>query len=221
MGALETVRETVTRREVLVVAAALTGGALTVGCSPGDILAAGSPVVVGAFGLVLRTTDGGRSWEPLMHAADNPKALHLYAVRRIGDALYVAGEQGTLMRWDGSRFAAQAQPYAGTLFGLVGHERAVLAHGLRGHVVRSADGGRTWAEVPTGVQVGLAAATIDPRGRIVLASQAGHVLVSGDDGASFMPRRIKRPLPAAAVAAPDEGTLVIAGPRGVQALPLS
>ncbi len=110
--------------------------------------------VVGAFGLVLRTDDGGRSWEPLLHAAENPKGLHLYAVRRVGESLFVAGEQGTLLKWDGSRFAALASPYAGTLFGLVGNERAVLAHGLRGSVVRSTDGGRTWAMVASGVGVG-------------------------------------------------------------------
>ena len=38
-------------------------------------------IVVGAFGLMLRTADGGKTWEPLLHAADNPKSLHLYAVR--------------------------------------------------------------------------------------------------------------------------------------------
>ncbi|MFO1268243.1 MAG: YCF48-related protein [Rubrivivax sp.] len=174
--------------------------------------------VVGAFGLVLRTADGGRSWEPLLHAADNPKALHLYAVRRVGEGLFVAGEQGTLLKWDGSRFAALASPYAGTLFGLVGNERAVLAHGLRGNVVRSTDGGRTWASVPTGIGVGLTASTLDHRGHIVIASQTGHLLVGSDDGASFAPRKVDRPLPAAALAANDDGSLVVAGPRGVQTL---
>ena len=43
-----------------------------------------SGFVVGAFGLILRTTDGGTSWEPWLHAIDNPKGLHLYAVRAVG-----------------------------------------------------------------------------------------------------------------------------------------
>jgi photosystem II stability/assembly factor-like uncharacterized protein len=174
--------------------------------------------VVGAFGLVLRTADGGKTWTPLLHLADNPKALHLYAVRRIGDGLYVAGEQGTLLKWDGSRFAALASPYAGTLFGLVGNDRVVLAHGLRGNVVRSTDGGRSWTAVPTGVPVGLTASAVDASGRIVIVSHAGHVLVSGDDGATFAPRKLARAVPAAAVIGGDAGTLVVAGPRGVQVL---
>jgi len=174
--------------------------------------------VVGAFGLVLRTADGGKTWTPLLHAADNPKGLHLYAVRRIGDAVYIAGEQGTLLKWDGSRFATLASPYAGTLFGLVGNERAVLAHGLRGNVVRSTDGGRSWAAVPTGVGVGLTASAVDALGRFVIVSHAGHVLVSSDDGASFVARPLERTVPAAAVVGGDAGMLVVAGPRGVQVL---
>jgi photosystem II stability/assembly factor-like uncharacterized protein len=172
--------------------------------------------VVGAFGLLLRTGDGGRTWEPLMHAADNPKSLHLYAARRVGGELFVVGEQGLAMKWDGARFAALTLPYAGTLFGLVGKGRTVIAHGLRGNVVRSADAGATWQSVATGVTVGLTAGTVDERGRIVIVSGAGHVLASGDDGASFSSLKIERPTLAAAVASAGPGVLAVAGPRGVQ-----
>jgi len=180
-------------------------------------------IVVGAFGLALRTGDGGQSWEPLLHATDNPKSLHLYAVRRIGGELFIAGEQGLLLKLDrdGGRFAAQTIPYAGTLFGLIGKDRVVVAHGLRGNVVRSADGGQIWQSVPTGVGVGLTASALDERGRIVIVSQAGHVLMSSDDGASFALIKVERPLPAAAVVSAGAGALVIAGPRGVQTLPLA
>jgi photosystem II stability/assembly factor-like uncharacterized protein len=180
-------------------------------------------IVVGAFGLALRTGDGGATWTPLMHAMDNPKALHLYAVRRLGGELYIAGEQGLLLKLDrdGGRFAALTLPYAGTLFGLVGKERVVVAHGLRGNVVRSADGGQTWQSVPTGVGVGLTASTLDERGRMIIVSQAGHVLVSNDLGASFAPLKVERPTPAAAVVSANASALVIAGPRGVQTVPLA
>ena len=179
--------------------------------------------VVGAFGLVLRTRDGGLHWEPLLHATDNPKALHLYAVARVGNDVFIVGEQGLALKLDrnGDRFVALTLPYPGTLFGVTGNERAVVAYGLRGNVVRSSDGGRTWASVATGVNVGLTAATIDERGRIVLVSQAGHVLVSNDDGASFAAARVERPLPAAAVVGAATGAVIVAGPRGVATLRLS
>jgi photosystem II stability/assembly factor-like uncharacterized protein len=179
--------------------------------------------VVGAFGLALRTGDGGASWEPLMHAIENPKGLHLYGVRSFGDEIYVVGEQGLALKLDrdSGRFLALTLPYQGTLFGVTGQERAVVAYGLRGNVVRSVDGGRNWAAVPTGLGVGLTAGTVDERGRIVLVSQAGHVLVSTDSGASFSPVKVERPFPAAAVVSAEAGVLVLAGPRGVSTQRLS
>lgn len=179
--------------------------------------------IVGAFGLMLRTADGGKTWEPLMHAAHNPKALHLYAVKRIGGELFIAGEQGLMLKWsaESRRFDALTIPYQGTLFGLVGQGRTVLAHGLRGNAVRSADGGANWQSVPTGVGVGLTASTLDARGLIVIASQAGHVLVSANDGVSFTPVKTDRPIPAAAVVSAGAGVLVLAGPRGLATLALN
>jgi photosystem II stability/assembly factor-like uncharacterized protein len=181
-----------------------------------------SGIVVGAFGLALRTSDGGQHWEPLMHAIDNPKSLHLYAVKRVAGELYIVGEQGLATRLDraSGRFVAMTLPYQGTLFGIVGNEHAVLAHGLRGNVVRSSDGGRSWQSVPTGIGVGLTASTIDARGRIVIVSQAGHVLVSADDGANFAAVNVERPIPAAAVARAGASALALAGPRGVTTLTL-
>ncbi len=178
--------------------------------------------VVGAFGLVLRTRDGGQQWEPLLHATDNPKSLHLYAVRGFGTDLYIAGEQGLMLKLASgdTRFRAQPLPYKGTLFGITGQADALIAYGLRGTVLRSTDGGRNWLATPTGLQVGLTAGTRQDDGRIVLVSQAGHVLVSADEGASFKTAPTQGTVPAAAVAAPVKGTLVLAGPRGAQALQL-
>jgi photosystem II stability/assembly factor-like uncharacterized protein len=173
--------------------------------------------VVGAFGLILRTTDAGASWTPWMHLTDNPKLMHLYAVRRVGSELYAVGEQGLALRLDraAGRFRALEMPYKGTLFGVTGSERAVLAHGLRGTVLRSADSGRSWQRVETGLQVGLTGSAAAD-GRILVVSQAGHLLESRDDGASFRPVPMKGASPAAAVALAGEA-VVIGGPRGLSA----
>ena len=178
--------------------------------------------LVGAFGLIFRTTDGGASWQPLLHATDNPKALHLYAVRVVGGEVYVAGEQGLLLKLDRGtdRFRALELPYKGTLFGITGTPRALLVHGLRGTLLRSTDAGRSWQPVNTGLQVGLTASHTDAQGRIAVVSQAGHVLISRDDGASFAPAKLDKPLPAAAVALVGPSALVIGGPRGLAPLAL-
>jgi photosystem II stability/assembly factor-like uncharacterized protein len=174
--------------------------------------------VVGAFGLILRTADGGSSWEPWLHAVDNPKALHLYAVRAVGADLFITGEQGLVLKLDraAGRFRAVEVPYQGTLFGVTGNARAVVVHGLCGTVLRSGDGGSSWQAIPTNLQVGLTASSVDTDNRILIVSQSGHVLISTDDGASFKPVRIERPVPAAAVLALGRDAVVVAGPRGVQ-----
>lgn len=181
--------------------------------------------LVGAFGLIFRTTDGGASWQPMLHATDNPKALHLYAVRAVGGEVYVAGEQGLLLKLDraapgGGQFRALELPYKGTLFGITGTPRALLVHGLRGTLLRSTDAGRSWQTLNTGLQVGLTASSTDAQGRIAVVSQAGHVLLSRDDGASFAPAKLDKPLPAAAVALVGPSALVIGGPRGLAPLAL-
>jgi photosystem II stability/assembly factor-like uncharacterized protein len=173
--------------------------------------------LVGAFGLIFRTSDGGASWQPWLHATDNAKALHLYAVRAIGGEVYVAGEQGLLLKLDRAtgQFRAIELPYKGTLFGIAGTPRGVVVHGLRGTVLRSADAGQSWQPVNTGLQVGLTGSNVGADGRIVIVSQAGHVLVSADDGASFTLAKVDKPTPAAAVTVIDKSTLVVGGPRGV------
>lgn len=174
---------------------------------------------VGAFGTLLETTDAGAHWQSVQAASDNPKKLHLYSVRGIAGQVWIAGEQGTLLKLDraNGRFVAVPLPYQGTLFGVTGSDAVVLVHGLRGNVLRSTDGGASWQAVPTHLQVGITAATVDARGRILLASQAGHLLASSDAGASFAPIPLERPFPAAAVLGAGAGRVLVAGPRGVQA----
>lgn len=173
--------------------------------------------VVGAFNLIFRTEDGGKRWEPWYHRTDNPNRLHLYGIRGIGSQIYVAGEQGLVLKLDstGRRFAALETPYKGTYFGITGGNEAVVVFGLRGHAFRSKDGGNNWDQIATGVHDGLTGAATAGE-RLVLVSQAGNVLVSKDAGQSFTPVKIDRAAPASAVLSLGQDGLVIAGPRGVR-----
>ena len=176
---------------------------------------------VGAFGQILATSDAGKTWTPLPAAqSDNPKALHLYALRGIAGSLYVVGEQGTLLKRNdkSGRFEALSLPYQGTLFGITGDSNLLLVHGLRGHALRSTDGGRSWVEIATGLQVGLTANARTAEGDWLLASQTGHVLISRDAGLSFQPLKLERTAPASGLAATGQRGLLIVGPRGAQAL---
>ena len=177
--------------------------------------------VIGAFGLILHTTDAGVTWQPALHEVDNPGGLHLYAIRNAGSDLYIVGEQGLALRLDreAGRFEKLQLPYQGTLFGVIGDDRSVVAFGLRGTVLRSVDRGSTWQAITTGLQVGMTGGTVAADGRFVIVSQAGHVLASSDAGATFALQPVQQPQPAAAVVVAKGGALVVAGPRGVRALP--
>ena len=176
--------------------------------------------VVGVFNLILRTEDGGQHWIPFEDHTDNPQGLHLEAIASTGDALYIAGEQGLLLKWDESsqHFNAVQTPYQGTFFGVIGKPGEVLAYGLRGHVFRSVDGGKSWAELNAGLPVSITAAALDSKGNYRLFTQAGHMLVeqAGSTQLQLVPQQGQSAVAGAALAA--DGSLVLVGSRGARAL---
>lgn len=177
-----------------------------------------SGFAVGSFNLVFRTDDGGKTWAPWYHATENPNRLHLYAVRGIGANVYLAGEQGLLLKLASgdNRFRALATPYRGSFFGIAGNAKALVAFGLRGNAFRSTDGGTNWHQVTTGLQEGITAGTLLKGDVLVLVSQSGQVLLGTNTGESFFATRLERPAPAAAVLGVGNGAVLVAGPRGIQ-----
>jgi photosystem II stability/assembly factor-like uncharacterized protein len=172
---------------------------------------------VGAFDLLVHTEDGGRTWTPWLGRTDNPRGLHLHAIRHVAGALWIVGERGLALKLEpaAGRFRAQRPGYAGSFLGLAGDDHTVILHGLQGSAFRSADGGTTWRRIPTGLAVALTASTVLPDGRLVLVSQAGDLLVSSDGGASFAPAPATRPRSAAAAAPAGSGAVAIVGMGGV------
>ena len=143
------------------------------------VLDAQRAVVIGAYGLVLATEDGGQTWTSWRARVGNPKELHLYAVRRRADRLVIAGEQGlVLLSLDGGRsFVRLALPYAGSFFTLeLPGDGGIVVAGLRGNVWRSDDGGANWSAMASPVPVSVTASALRADGTLVLANQAGMVL---------------------------------------------
>ncbi|MGE8064212.1 WD40/YVTN/BNR-like repeat-containing protein [Pseudomonas sp. NPDC089569] len=176
--------------------------------------------VVGVFNLILRTEDGGRSWTPLQDRTDNPQGLHLNAIASSGDALYIAGEQGLLLKWDetGQRFAAVPTPYQGSFFGVVGQPGEVVVYGLRGNVLRSTDGGRNWTKLESDQPVSITAGLIDDHGNYRLFTQGGQMLVSQGASARLTLAQQTGTAPVTGAIRAADGTLVLAGSRGVRTL---
>lgn len=172
--------------------------------------------VVGLFNLIFRTTDGGQSWIPWFDRTDNPQLLHFYAIRPVGKDLYLAGEQGLVLKLDkpALRFRAVSVDYKGSLFGITGVEQTVLVFGLRGSLFRSSDSGAHWHKLETGIKVAITGATVTNDGHVVLVSQAGHLLRSTDGGETFANALVANPSPASAIALAGEHEFVTVGARG-------
>lgn len=173
--------------------------------------------IVGLFNMIFKTIDGGKTWIPWFDRTDNSKLFHFYAIRSVGGELYLAGEQGMVLKLDKAkqRFKQTPVDYQGTFFGITGKPGAIIVYGLRGNAYRSADGGASWQKIETGISVGLTGATVTEDGRILLVSQAGQVLVSSDDGLSFTRLKLERQVPAAALLDATGNALVMGGMRGL------
>lgn len=180
-------------------------------------------IVVGAYNLALRTDDGGRTWAPISHLIDNPQGMHLYNLAKIDGVVWIAGEQGLVLKQESTRrrFTRIETPYAGTYFGITGKTNDVVVFGLRGHALRSRDGGKSWIQINSGTTSNLTSGVTLSNGRIVLASLAGEVLQSTDGGDNFMPLPVKGPMPLYSVSAAGDGTVLLTGARGPWVVGLS
>jgi photosystem II stability/assembly factor-like uncharacterized protein len=184
----------------------------------------GRVLALGAYGLAFSTQNAGQSWQPVLALLDGSESQHLNAVQASGGAIFVAGEQGALMRVsnDLNHFTRFASPYEGSFFGLLAtHDNSLLAFGLRGHAFRSTDQGASWQPVAVPSNKSLTAATQLRDGSILLADESGQGWLSRDDGRSFRPVEPQQRFPLIALLAmPDGGSLAV-GTNGITRFPPS
>jgi len=143
------------------------------------VLDARRVIVIGAYGMTYSTTDGGQNWTSWADRLDNPRGLHLYAIRRHGERILVSGEQGLvrLSQDGGQTFAAVKTPYDGSFFTaeLSSADEIVVA-GLRGNMLRSLDNGANWKQITTPDAASITGSALRADGSLVLVNQAGMVL---------------------------------------------
>lgn len=174
--------------------------------------------VLGAYGTLFRTDDGGQSWQSLSHRLPNPDRLHLNALLHGRNGrLLLAGEAGLLLYSDdlGLNWQEAVSPYDGSFFALAESDRFYLL-GLRGHLFSSADGVE-WRSEPVPTRASLNAALVQD-GRLYLLGQGGVVLRQSEDG--FVP---VQPLPRYSYTAGllQNERLLLVGEGGIQLIELA
>jgi len=179
----------------------------------------------GAYGIFVRTVDGGQTWQPIMHNISNDYFYHIfdYAVSDDGTIL-ISGESGVVLK--SAVLSGQTEvletPYEGSFFTcLIANDGSFIVAGLRGNAFRSIDSGQTWQEInkpKTGSiidSIGLS------DGRVALLAQSGHVLLSNDNGQSFTMDEANYTANASSIVEVRPGELIVVGKKGVKSLTLN
>lgn len=182
---------------------------------------------VGAYGMVLATWDGGKTWIPRMETVENYGFSHLFDFAQLGkDRFVFCGEMGVVLLADISaediskRGSVEVNsPWDGSFFSCTtATDGAVVMGGLRGKVFRTEDV-ESWTKVKKPESSSIVDSIVLSDGRVVLAGQGGDLLVSSDNGKTFSKLTVKENVERInAIAEGESGTLLIAGPRGIQTL---
>ncbi|WAG81565.1 YCF48-related protein [Metapseudomonas furukawaii] len=172
---------------------------------------------VGAYGLMLATDDGGEHWRVACELLDDEEDRHIYVIRKLGDTLLLAGEQGLLYRSTdgGNSFARLESPAEGSWFGLVGTSDELLLLGLRGALYRSTDGGGHWHRLPVDTKYSFVAGLALGVGKgYLLADDGGGIWHLA--GGTTAPRRLDSSVrfPLASLARAADGAVVASGLLG-------
>jgi photosystem II stability/assembly factor-like uncharacterized protein len=200
-------------------AEALAGGGPSVpflnllALSPSNLL------LVGGFGLAMTSTDAGASWVSAADQLANPQGLHLYGLAEQSGTVFIAGEQGLLLKGPpGGPYNPVTTPFTGTYFGILATPAQLYLYGLQGTLLRSSDAGATWQTLPTNTGAGIDAAVPLQDGRILFGDVAGDLLLSSGAGAITATQAGE---PVAALAQAADGAIIAGGPFGPRRIALS
>lgn len=155
---------------------------------------------------------------PLVALAGDSTALHAVGVH---GAAILSTDGGTTWSVSPTGTVADLRGVAVTSTRLPG-TRAVIVVGAESTILRSIDGGRSFAPIPAPVRANFVDIAVDPAGVAYVVAETGAVLRSLDGGASF---EVPFPAPATvapmfpgiiAIAAPADGVVVLSDGSGLR-----
>ncbi len=175
---------------------------------------------VGAYGMFLCTTDGGKLWKDCAPLIDNPDGWHLNAfIAADSGTFYIAGERGTLFRSEdsGASWQRLTSPYNGSYFGgLVGGTSSeVYLFGLQGNIYYSEDKGETFQKISIDSTDSVMAGILTPES-LVFVGNSGLVITGKPNSTELSVEIMDDRKAILAVARAKSGKLVFVGQGGVR-----
>jgi len=187
-----------------------------------DALGPDSAIVVGAYRMADRTTDGGKTWQDTSLSIEDRLSHNLYGIATVGRDLYIAAETGPVFRSTdgGASFSAVTAPSATTLFGVLGtKDGSVLVYGVAGAAYLSHDSGTNWQTVSINTSTNITAGLLLNSGTLLLASESGVLYVSLDNGQTFKQLPGQLPMAVTGLAETPNGSVAVVGSGGVDIIP--
>ena len=181
---------------------------------------------LGAYGMLLRTEDGGENWFHVLENTENDAFYHVFDIAPLpGEGrFFLSGEAGLFMIGDavgGQATLVENVPWEGSFFAAASTaDDAIVLGGLRGRRFRTPDEGQTWEEVQKPPTSAIVDSAVLPNGTLVFAGLGGEVLFSTDNGRSFNYLPIRTGNRIYTVEGGPDNTLLFGGPAGIQKLPL-
>jgi len=177
--------------------------------------------VVGAYGVFLGTTDGGKTWQDVASRIENYDGWHLNSISANGQGtVYIAGEKGVLFRSDdgGDTWVTLAGPYQGSYFGAIAGPGTddLLIFGLQGNIFKSTDRGETWIKAKSKATDGVMDGVLLGDKGSILVGNSGVILTSKDGGASYNLQISKSREAILAIEQLPNGKLIMVGQGGVE-----
>ncbi len=178
---------------------------------------------IGAYGLSIRTRNGGESWEPTMHRNENLSFYHMFDTASLPgkNRFFLVGEAGMFMIARVDEAAGGAQqidnvPWEGSFFTATDtQDDTIVVGGLRGRMFKTPDEGLTWNEVSKPATSSIVDTVTLSDGRVVATGVAGEILLSSDNGSSFKRIASDDLGRINTLAEGPDNTLIVGGPKGL------
>jgi photosystem II stability/assembly factor-like uncharacterized protein len=180
--------------------------------------------VIGSYGMLLHTEDGGKNWLLVSDRMNNAEAFHLNQIVTAPDGnLFIAGESGYIYRSSdlGESWDSLEPGYDGSFYGIVvvpgdGDDYELLAYGLRGNLFQSTDGGESWDALDSGTSVTLMSGSLLSDGSVILAGHGGTMLIRAPGEQSFSPTGNPDRRPITGLEQRQDGNLLLVGMGGIR-----